>query len=364
MAQVSLHPSPELAGLSAGDPVAQRVLALPKAELHVHLDGSLRPESLHALAAERGIALPEQQPDALARFMRCDGVRDLEDYLTRFATTVSVMQDVPALERIAEELVRDAAADGVRYLEVRYCPALSTAGGLALTEVVQAVERGLQRGEQGTGTVSRQIIGALRHRGPSHSMEMAELAVATRSHGVVAFDLCAAEAGNPARDHAEAFAHARRHDLAVTVHAGEGDGAHSIRDAIHECGAHRIGHGTRLREDAALRDLVRDRRIPLEVCPTSNVQTHVAPTFAEHPLAAYAREGIVVTLSTDNRLMSGVSLTGEYLRCHTVLGLSFAELADLALAGFDAAFIDWPTRRTLRDAAARDVARLLQEAGA
>jgi adenosine deaminase len=287
--------------------------------------------------------------------MRCDGVRDLEDYLTRFATTVAVMQDAPALERIAEELVHDVTADGVRYLEVRYCPALSTAGGLSLSEVVHAVARGLQRGEAACGTVSRQIIGALRHRGPNHSMEMAELAVAERAHGVVAFDLCAAEAGNPARDHAAAFAYARRHDLAVTVHAGEGDGAHSIRDAIHECGAHRIGHGTRLREDAALRDFVRDRRIPLEVCPTSTVQTHVAPTFADHPLAAYARDGVVVTLSTDNRLMSGVSLTGEFIRCHTQLGLSFAELAAMALASFDAAFVDWPTRNGLREAAARDV---------
>ncbi len=334
---------------------------LPKAELHVHLDGSLRPSTLLDLAATRGVALPVQDVESLASYMLVDDARNLEDYLARFEITLSVMQDAESLERIAHELVIDAAEDGVRYIEVRYCPWLNTRAGLALEDVVRSVHRGLARGEKETGTIARTIICALRNLGPSHALDMAQLAVSHRAHGVVAYDLAGAEAGHPARDFADAFAFARSHDLAVTVHAGEGDGASSIRDAVHLCGAHRIGHGTRLGEDASLLAYVRDRRIALEVCPTSNVQTRVSESFAQHQLKALRAAGVVVTINTDNRLMSGVTLTEEYARCAEHLGFSMMELADLSLAAFEASFLPWPERVKLRARAAYDIGLWLDD---
>jgi adenosine deaminase len=336
---------------------------LPKAELHVHLDGSLRPATLHELAAERGVALPEREVSRLGDYMRVDDARNLDDYLARFEITLAVMQDVVALERIAHELVIDVAEDGVRYVEVRWCPALNMRAGLSTGEVVAAVQRGLRRGERETGTVARGIVCALRNLGPQHAREMAEVAVGHRGLGVVAFDLAGGEAAHPAGAFTEAFAFARRHDLAVTVHAGEAAGADSIRAAVHDCGADRIGHGTRLAEDASLLAYVRDRGIPLEVCPTSNVQTRVAPTFAQHPMASYRDAGVIVTVNTDNRLMSGVSLTEEYARCIEHFGWDLATMGDVALAAFDAAFLPLPERRVVREQAARDIALLVADAG-
>jgi adenosine deaminase len=334
---------------------------LPKAELHVHLDGSLRPETLHALATERGVALPVPDLATLGDYMRVDDARNLEDYLARFEITLAVMQDADALERIAHELVIDSAEDGVRYVEVRWCPALNTRAALSLDDVVAAVHRGLRRGERETGTVARSIVCALRNLGASHAQEMAELAVAHRTLGVVAFDLAGGEAGNPARDFASAFGYARAHDLAVTVHAGEGAGAESIREAVHRCGADRIGHGTRLAEDPSLLAYVRDRGIALEVCPTSNVQTRVAATFAEHPIRAQHEAGVRVTINTDNRLMSGVTLTEEYARCAEHLGFDLETLSTLSLHAFENAFLPLPERRVLRANAERDMALLRAE---
>ncbi len=334
---------------------------LPKAELHVHLDGSLRPATLLELAAARGVALPVQDIESLARYMLVDDARNLEDYLARFEITLAVMQDAESLERIAHELVIDAAEDGVRYIEVRYCPWLNTRAGLSLEDVVRSVHRGLARGEKETGTIARSIICALRNLGASHAMEMAQVAASHRTQGVVAFDLAGAEAGYPARDFVEAFAYARSHDLAVTVHAGEGDGAHSIREAVHLCGAHRIGHGTRLGEDALLLAYVRDRRIALELCPTSNVQTRVTASFDEHPIKMLRNAGVVVTINTDNRLMSGVTLTEEYARCAEHLGFSMMELADLSLAAFEVSFLPWPERVKLRARVAYDIGLWLDD---
>ncbi|MEO7521814.1 MAG: adenosine deaminase [Gemmatimonas sp.] len=345
----------------AGSPAFQSaVRALPKAELHCHLDGSLRARTLLELSGEQGRVLPVATEAALQEWMRVDDARHLEDYLARFEVTLAVMQDADSLQRIAYELVVDAAADGVRYIEVRFCPALNTRGGLSLNAVLDTVLAGLARGERDSGTIARVIVCALRSIPAPHSHEMAELAVAYRNRGVVAFDLAGGEAGNPARFHTPAFDHARRHDLAVTVHAGEGDGPRSIREAVHDCAADRIGHGTRLFEDAALEAYVIDRRIPLEICPTSNVQTRVASSFAAHPLARYVRLGAVVTINTDNRMMSGVSLTDEYVRCAQHLGYDLSRLAVLALASFDAAFVDLGTRRALRARAASEIDALLQ----
>jgi adenosine deaminase len=197
-----------------------------------------------------------------------------------------------------------------------------------------------------------------------HAQEMAELAVAFKGQGVVAFDLAGGEAGHPATKHVAAFEYARRHDLAITVHAGEGAGADSIRDALHHCGANRIGHGTRLHEDASLLAYVIDRRVPLEVCPTSNVQTRVAPAFADHPMAQYVAQGVVVTINTDNRMMSGVTLTDEYTKCVEHLGFDLPTLAAISLAAFDASFLPYADRRRMRDQAAKDIDAIVREAAA
>lgn len=340
------------------------VQRLPKAELHCHLDGSLRPGTLLDLSTARGIQLPHATPEALGPWMRADDAHNLGEYLARFEITLAVMQTAAELERIAHELVLDAALDGIRYIEARFCPALNVREGLSLDAVMDAVLRGLARGERETGTVARVIVCALRSLPWPHSMDMAELAVAYKDRGVVAFDLAGGELGNPAHAHGAAFDFARNGNLAVTVHAGEGDGAQSIHEAVHRCGANRIGHGTRLQEDPSLEAYLVDRQIALEVCPTSNVQTRVANTFAEHPLSRYVSLGAMVTINTDNTLVSGVSLTDEYVHCAEHLGYDLPQLASLALASFDAAFLPYQQKRAMREAAAREIAQLLADAPA
>jgi adenosine deaminase len=237
--------------------------ALPKAELHVHLDGSLRPSTMLELAREEKIPLPASDPEALARAMRAQDSRNLMEYLEKFAVTLSLLQKPEALERTAYELGEDAAAENVRYLEVRYSPILHTERGMSLEEAVEAPLRGLAAAEHTFGIRTGLIICGMRHMDAGSSLELAQLAVAYRDRRVVAFDLAGGEAGNPARRHREAFQYAADHNLAVTVHAGEADGAGSIAQALHECHARRIGHGTRLHEDPALEAYVNDFRIPL-----------------------------------------------------------------------------------------------------
>ncbi|HSG09933.1 MAG TPA: adenosine deaminase [Longimicrobiales bacterium] len=324
-----------------------RLRALPKPELHVHLDGSLRPATMAALARERGVALPTYDPEALRNHMLVSDAHSLEEYLSRFVLTLSVMQDAPALERIAYELVEDHAEENVRYVEVRFCPALNTAGGLTPDEVMDATLAGLKRAEADFPIRTRVIVCALRTLDPAVSVEMAELAVAYRGRGVVAFDLAGAEAGNPVKDHLDAFRVAESAGLPRTVHAGEGFGAPSIHQAVHMAGAARIGHGTRLFEDPELENLVRERKIPLEVCVTSNVQTGVAPTYGRHPVRRYRAEGIPVVLCTDNRLMSGVAVTDEYAHARDHLGFTWDDLVDVARTGFASAFVDAAARAEL-----------------
>ncbi|MDB4883727.1 MAG: adenosine deaminase [Gemmatimonadetes bacterium] len=325
---------------------------LPKAELHCHLDCSLRPATMLDLAMEQGTVMPADDPASLRAYMRVDDARDLEDYLERFAITLSVLQTESALERAAYELAEDAARDGVRYIEVRYAPILNVRGGLSLEQAVEAPLRGLERAERDHGIVGRVILCAIRNMMPSLSREVAELAVGYRHRGVVGFDLAGGEARNPARLHAEAFDFARAHDLACTCHAGEGDGAESVREALHDCGAHRLGHATRLIEDAALTDYCNDQRIPLEICLTSNVQTHAVQSYEAHPLREYYRRGLNVVLNTDNRLMSDVTLTDEYLHAAHDLEFTFEQLAEIAMNGFESSFLP-PAERMLLAARAR-----------
>ena len=331
---------------------------LPKAELHCHLDGSLRPETMLELGREHGKSMPAADPESLREFMRVDDARHLEDYLERFAITLSVMQTTGALERVAYELAEDAAGDGVRYIEVRYAPVLNTREGLTLEQAVEAPLAGLARAEREHGIVGRVIVCALRHMPLSVSQGLAELAVAYRHHGVVGFDLAGAEVGNPARAHAPAFEYALAHDLACTCHAGEGDDAGSVREAVHVCGVHRIGHATRLIEDASLTEYCNDHRVPLEICLTSNVQTRAARSYATHPFREYFQRGLNVVLNTDNRLMSGTTLTDEYLHAAHSLDFTFDELATVAMNGFESAFIPYAERVRLAARAREEIAAL------
>ncbi len=330
-------------------PVLTRSLLerLPKAELHCHLDGSLRPATMLELARDQHVRMPCDDAEALADHMLVRDARNLEDYLERFATTLSVMQTAESLERVSYELAEDAAREGVRYLEVRYAPILNLQGGLSLGEAVEAPLRGLARAERDHDVTARVIVCALRHLPPETSMALAQLAVDHRSGGVVGFDLAGGEAGHPASTHADAFALARTHGLACTCHAGEGDGADSVWQAVHQCGATRIGHATRLFEDPVLTDEVNESRITLEICLTSNVQTHAARSYETHPFRQYFDQGLHVVLNTDNRLMSGVTLVDEYQHAAQSLDFSFDELAQVALNGFEGAFLPEEERAKL-----------------
>ena len=343
-------------------PSSEQLRRIPKAELHCHLDGSVRPSTLLELGREYKVKMPRDSADSLREYMVVSDAKSLEDYLERFEVTVSVMQTAEAIERIAYELGADAAADGVRYIEVRNAPILNSRGRLEMGEALEAQLKGLDRAEKDYGIVARSIVCSLRQLPPETSLELAQLAVAYKHRGVVAFDLAGGEAGYPASAHGDAFAYARKHNLAVTIHAGEGDGARSVRDAVHKCGANRLGHATRLIEDPELTQYVNDRRIGLEICLTSNVQTHAAKSYESHPLRNYFDRGMNLTLNTDNRLMSGTTLTDEYLFAAKHLDFSLDELCTLALNGFESAFLPWEQRVKLLAEVSQEMAALTADA--
>ena len=336
---------------------ADLIRRLPKAELHVHLDGSLRPETMIELAAAHGVRLPTADPDALAEYMQVRDARNLEEYLGRYEVTLAVMQTPEALERIAYEFVVDAAADGVRYVEARYCPALHWPA-LSRAASVESPLAGLARGAAETGTIARLIVCGLRTLPPAVSVELAELAVGYRDRGVVAFDLAGAEAGHPPEDHAAAFDVARAGGLALTCHAGEAAGPESIRAALDRCHAQRLGHGVRLREDAGLLERVRAAGIPLEMCPTSNVHTRTVADLAAHPIREYFDRGLVVTVNTDSRLIDRITLSEEVRRVCEQFAFTRDELNRLMLNAFECAFLESDAKAPLL----ADVRRALREA--
>ena len=326
------------------------VLAWPKAELHCHLDGSLRLGTLLDLARtqKKGALLPATDEVGLARELeKIDGATSLEEYLAWFGYTIPVMQTPAALHRIAYELAADAAAENVRYLEVRYGPILHTEEGLTLDAVDDAVLAGLREAEQDFGIRTGVIVCGLRDRFESASLAQAELAVRHRDRGVVGFDLAGGERGNPADMHGSAFYHARKHLLNITVHAGESFGPASIRQALFKCGAHRIGHGVTLGQDPDLLRYFVDRQIPLEVCPTSNVQTQVVASYEAHPVAEYVRAGVPVTINTDSRLFSHTTMTDELWLAHTRCGIPADALREVVLNGFRHAFLSHHEKEAL-----------------
>ena len=320
---------------------------LPKAELHVHLDGSLRPGTMVDLARAARVELPTRDVDGLRRHMLVDDAADLDGYLRRFDITIALLQTPESIERVAYEMVEDAARDHLRLLEVRYCPELSTRDGLSVDEAIGAEWRGLARGERDFGVRTGIINCSLRHFDPAVSLRLAERSVANRSRGVVGFDLAGGEHGRPPGAHRAAFDAAMAGGLGITVHAGEAAGAASVADAVQTCHANRLGHGTRLGEDPVLQDYVRDRRILVETNLSSNLQTRAVPRIADHPVRRYFDAGLNVTLCTDSWLMSGTTLSREYWLAHTELGFTREEIDRMILNGFASSFLPWPDRRAL-----------------
>lgn len=313
---------------------------LPKTDLHVHLDGSLRLSTILDLAAKQRVELPARDEDGLRKAMNLgQNCGSLVEYLKAFDVTLRVLQTADALTRTAYELAEDAARENVRYMEVRYAPMLHTRRGLKLTTVVEAVLEGLRAAQDEFGIESNVIICGIRNVSPESSLEMAELAVAYKNRGVVGFDLAGAEYDHPAKHHRAAFQLVRDNNINVTIHAGEAYGPESIHQAIHVCGAHRIGHGCRLREDGDLLHYVNDHRIALECCPSSNVQTGAIRELASHPIKLYKNLGLRVTVNTDNRLVTDTTVSKELWLCHKAMGFTMTDLKHVVLAGFKSAFL-------------------------
>ena len=329
----------------------------PKVLLHDHLDGGLRAGTVVELAAEAGHALPVGEADGLrAWFEDSASSGSLERYLETFEHTVAVMQTAGNLRRVARECVLDLAADGVVYAEVRYAPEQHLQGGLSLAQVVEAVRDGFDEGAEqarldGQPIVVRQLLTAMRHQ--ARSREIAELTVAYRDQGVVGFDIAGAEAGYPPTRHLDAFEYLQRENAHFTIHAGEAFGLPSIWQAIQWCGADRLGHGVRIIDDIAAGDAVelgllasyvRDKRIPLEMCPTSNVQTGAVKSIAEHPIGLLTRLRFRVTVNTDNRLMSGTSMTREMALLVDAFGYGMADLRWFTVNAMKSAFLPFDER--------------------
>ena len=329
-------------------PSFELIKSLPKTDLHVHLDGSLRIETILQMADEQGVKLPAHTVEGLAPFVQVGDVcKSLTDYLRTFDITLSVLQTEESLYRAAFELVEDAAAENVRYMEVRYCPMLHVTKGLPMTTIVEAVLAGLRDGKQRFGTRSGLIISALRQADPQWSLRLAELAVAYKNKGVVGYDLAGAEDGFQARKHAAAFHLIRSNNVNCTAHAGEAFGPESIHQALHDCGAHRIGHGTRLREDGDLLNFVADHRIPLEICPKSNVQTRAVESIAAHPIQFYYEFGCRVTINTDNRLITDTTVSDEIMLWVNTFDASVRDVREVIINGFKSAFQSYRTRQDM-----------------
>ncbi len=339
-------------------PTLEEIRRAPKVLLHDHLDGGLRTQTIMELADETGYAdLPTHDPDELGAWMtRGADRKDLLLYLETFAHTVGVMQTRGALARVARECAEDLAADGVVYAEVRFAPEQHLEGGLGLDEVVEAVLEGFREGSEPTGIRIGTLLTAMRTA--ARSLEIADLAVRWRDRGVVGFDIAGAEAGFPPTRHLDAFEHVRRENFHLTIHAGEAFGVPSIWEALQLCGAERLGHGVRIVDDievgpdgearlGRVAHLVRDRRVPLELCPTSNVHSGAATSIEEHPIGLLMDLRFRVTVNTDNRLMSATSLSKEFVQLVDAFGIGWGQIGRLATNAMKSAFIPFDERLEL-----------------
>ncbi|MFC4004499.1 adenosine deaminase [Prauserella oleivorans] len=341
-------------------PTREELRRAPKVLLHDHLDGGLRPRTVVELAESTGYdGLPTTDVDELGRwFLEAADSGSLEKYLETFAHTCGVMQTEEALARVAAEAVEDLADDGVVYAELRYAPELFVARGLSLDGVIRAVQDGITDGERraaarGQRIQARQLLCAMRQH--ARALEIAELAVRYRDAGVAGFDIAGPEAGYPPTRNLDAFEYMRGNNGHFTIHAGEAFGLASIWEAIQHCGAERLGHGVRIVDDVKtsadgevqlgrLASYVRDRRIPLEICPSSNVQTGAAASIAEHPIGLLAKLRFRVTVNTDNRLMSGCSLSSEFAALVDAFGYGWADIQWFTINAMKSAFLDFDQR--------------------
>jgi adenosine deaminase len=339
-------------------PTIDQIRRVPKVLLHDHLDGGLRPATIVDLAEQTGYrGLPTHDPEELGRWMISAAERgQLELYLEAFQHTVGVMQTRDALVRVAAECAEDLAADGVAYAEVRFAPEQHVMAGLSLDQVVEAVLEGFAAGSAGRGIRVYALLIAMRTA--ARSLEIAELAVKYRDVGVVGFDIAGAEAGSPPSRHLDAFQYVARENFHITIHAGEGFGLPSIWEAVQWCGAERLGHGVRIIDDVVtepdgltrlgrLASFVRDRRIPLEMCPTSNVHTGAARSIKEHPIGPLRRLSFRVTVNTDNRLMSNVTLSGEFATLGDAFGYGWSDIQWLTINAMKSAFAPFDERLEL-----------------
>ncbi|MFC5701118.1 adenosine deaminase [Cohnella faecalis] len=322
---------------------------LPKVDLHLHLDGCVSPDTLAELAAQENVPLPAKDRAGLLPYMQVkDDCVSLKDYLTKFDFVLPLLQTGEALERVAYETVEQAARQRTMYLEVRFAPQLHRLRGMSAEETIGHVIGGLRRGEKDFGVKSRVIAICMRHHPERLNLEVIEAASAYLGKGLGAVDLAGDEASFPAHRFRSVFTLANRKSIPVTIHAGEAAGPANIREAVNRLGAARIGHGVRLREDPDLRSAIRNSRIPLELCPTSNLQTKAVSRWDDYPIRDYFEDGILVTVNTDNPTVSGTDMTTEYRILRERFGFTLRELGQLTLNGVEAAFLEPNEKKLLK----------------
>ncbi|GAA3543411.1 adenosine deaminase 1 [Aeromicrobium flavum] len=342
----------------------EQIAAVPKVALHEHLDGGVRPETVAEIALAIGHDLPADPAELGHWFEEASSSGSLVRYLETFQHTTGVMQRPEDLTRVAREAVLDLAADGVVYAELRWAPEQHQNAGLSIEEAVEAVQAGIDEGVEqvragGRAMVVGQLLTAMRHA--SRGMEIAQVAVAYRDRGVLGFDIAGAEDGFPPILHLEAFEYLRRENMRFTIHAGEAFGLPSIWQAVQRCGADRLGHGVRIVDDidftasptptlGRLASYIRDCRIPLEMCPSSNLQTGAVPgmtSIADHPIGPLAELGFRVTINSDNRLMSGTSIGREMSLLTDAFGYSLGDLRWFTVNAMKSAFLPFDERLVL-----------------
>lgn len=333
---------------------------MPKVDLHLHLDGSVKPDTIIALADKNGFRLPTRDKNELLSYMRADNeCSSLAEYLEKFSFVCSFLQTAEALELAAYEVVQQSAEHGCLYIEVRFAPLLHTESGLSSEEAISSVIAGLRRGERDFGVKARCIAICLRGHSEEKNLEVIQAAARFLGRGLVAVDLAGAEAAYPAKLYAAHFQLARSLGLPATVHAGEASGAESVRTAVLELGASRIGHGIRMRDNDEVMELVAGLGIPLEMCPVSNLQTKAVDDWASYPLREYMDMGIKVTVNTDNLTVSDTTITKEYAELLRHFRLTAKEMCGLAMNGVQAAFLPIGEKKELEEIMARSQAEWL-----